>query len=111
MHKTTIVYTSHVNHFPPSRLCNVLGQSLVGESFKGGLDDVHLVSGSRGSCGQILDSRGSGEFVDEMLAAVAEACKSVSRYSSYRSRTQDIIPGGLADSFTTLAPTFASTSP
>jgi len=44
MYKATVIYTSDINHLSASRLCNILGQSLVGESFKCGLDDIHLVS-------------------------------------------------------------------
>jgi hypothetical protein len=47
---------------------------LIRQRRKGRFDHVHLVTRAwRAGC-QVGDSGGAGEFEDEMLAAVAEAC-------------------------------------
>lgn len=71
---TAVVHIPHIHHFPPSRLGNLFGQPLRRQRREGRLDDVHLVARARRAGGEVGDSGGAGEFVDEMLAAIAEAC-------------------------------------
>lgn len=73
MYTTTIVDLPYIYQLLSSSPSNLVGQSLVGESLPGCLDDVHLVPRAGCLSGEILEAGGAREFEDQMLDAETEA--------------------------------------
>ena len=73
MYQALVIDLSHIDELAAAGTGDVFGETLAHEGFVGGFDDVHGVAAAGAAGGEVVDAGRAGHFVDEVLAAVAEA--------------------------------------
>jgi len=110
MYTSTIVHLPHIDQLLSPCPRNLIRQLLVAERLPCSLDDVHLVSRAGRAGGEVLEAGGASELEDEMLGAETEAYVRVSG-AERELEEYEVLPGGLENNCTFVAPTFRSRFP
>lgn len=104
-----IVHLAYIDQLLASTSCDVLRIFLACQRLDSRFDGVHRVSRSSYSRVEVMDTGAFGNLPDVLLDTKAESYR-----KSVRARViewEDSLPGGLAYSSSSVAPTFPLTSP